>query len=371
VVFYSKGWRCLGTKSELARRLTEITGIDERVLGGDHPSVCSIADRMSWASKRETTRDEDIAYSLLGIFDINMPLLYGERDKAFIRLQEEIMKASDDQSIFAWKSIDSTFHAGLLATSPKHFDESGSITSPGFLNVREPSSMNSRGICAMFDLVAHPVEPGTYFARLACHRPEDDYRYAIILQHLQGDEYIRINPNILEAREPIGKWCQNFRKTVYVRQNLFQPLQQSRFPSNANAQDGIEWFWVRGTKDILFSEPVPYSAWHPYIKLFELRPPGIGRVAVTHLGLEDQKIELLFSLREGRSWCMLHNPTLGSYDLRSWEKAGLGTSHELPVGKLRGTRETKSFLTARVSQVNIRSCPCRVVTVCLKTVFLQ
>jgi hypothetical protein len=51
---------------------------------------------MSWVSKRETTREEHIAYSLLGILDINMPLLYGERGKAFIRLQEEIMKASDD-----------------------------------------------------------------------------------------------------------------------------------------------------------------------------------------------------------------------------------------------------------------------------------
>jgi hypothetical protein len=96
VIFYSREWKYLGTKSELARELTDITGIDGRVLKGDHPSVCSIADRMSWVSKRGTTREEDIAYSLLGIFNINMPLLYGKRGKAFIRLQEEIMKASDD-----------------------------------------------------------------------------------------------------------------------------------------------------------------------------------------------------------------------------------------------------------------------------------
>ncbi|OAL43692.1 HET-domain-containing protein [Pyrenochaeta sp. DS3sAY3a] len=102
VVFYSKEWTYLGTKTERATDLHNITGIDGRVLGGDHPSVCSIADRMSWMSKRITTREEDIAYSLLGIFDINMPLLYGEKGRAFIRLQEEIMKVSDDQSIFAW-----------------------------------------------------------------------------------------------------------------------------------------------------------------------------------------------------------------------------------------------------------------------------
>ncbi|KAJ4355566.1 uncharacterized protein N0V89_003584 [Didymosphaeria variabile] len=74
---------------------------DEAQMGADLGSV-SVAERMRWASKRETTRTEDIAYCLLGIFDVNMPLLYGEGEKAFTRLQEEIMKNSDDQTIFAW-----------------------------------------------------------------------------------------------------------------------------------------------------------------------------------------------------------------------------------------------------------------------------
>ncbi|KAK3719292.1 hypothetical protein LTR37_004511 [Vermiconidia calcicola] len=59
--------------------------------------------RMSWASKRTTTRIEDEAYCLLWIFGINMPLLYGEGRKAFQRLQEEIIKLSTDQSVFAWE----------------------------------------------------------------------------------------------------------------------------------------------------------------------------------------------------------------------------------------------------------------------------
>jgi hypothetical protein len=50
---------------------------------------------MSWAERRETTRKEDKAYSLLGIFDVHMPLIYGEgREKAFKRVREEIDKAS-------------------------------------------------------------------------------------------------------------------------------------------------------------------------------------------------------------------------------------------------------------------------------------
>ncbi|KAK1493991.1 HET domain-containing protein [Colletotrichum tamarilloi] len=70
----------------------------------ESPAIRSakIAMRMSWAARRQTTRVEDIAYSLLGIFDVNMPLLYGEGEKAFERLQIEIMKQSSDDSILAW-----------------------------------------------------------------------------------------------------------------------------------------------------------------------------------------------------------------------------------------------------------------------------
>jgi hypothetical protein len=67
----------------------------------------SIAERMKWASGRKTTRIEDIAYCLLGIFDINMPLLYGEGNKAFTRLQQEIIKVNNDLSIFGWSPEES------------------------------------------------------------------------------------------------------------------------------------------------------------------------------------------------------------------------------------------------------------------------
>lgn len=63
----------------------------------------SVAKRMSWAADRVTTKAEDMAYCLMGLFNVSMPLLYGEGGrKAFVRLQEEIMKDSDGQSLFAW-----------------------------------------------------------------------------------------------------------------------------------------------------------------------------------------------------------------------------------------------------------------------------
>ncbi|KAI3540569.1 HET domain-containing protein [Colletotrichum filicis] len=106
VEFFDAAWENLGTRSSLAPKIESITKIPTDFLerNEESPAIRSakIAMRMSWAARRQTTRVEDIAYSLLGIFDVNMPLLYGEGGKAFERLQIEIMKQSSDDSILAW-----------------------------------------------------------------------------------------------------------------------------------------------------------------------------------------------------------------------------------------------------------------------------
>ena len=125
VIFLDQAWQEIGTKSSLQLRISEITRIPDTILQGADPENASVAQRMSWASKRETKRLEDLAYCLMGIFGINMPLLYGEGERAFTRLQEEIMRVSDDYSLFAWKSSEK--HGSLLATSPAAFSNSGEI----------------------------------------------------------------------------------------------------------------------------------------------------------------------------------------------------------------------------------------------------
>ena len=145
LVFLNAGWDELGTKITLAGIIATITGIEKDVLAplpvvtstGWGPQLhvsdihstlrqCSIAQRMSWAANRTTTRVEDQAYSLMGIFGINMPLLYGEGTKAFLRLQKEIMHQSDDMSIFVWRyprhSMPNWTWSGLLAPSPDCFE---------------------------------------------------------------------------------------------------------------------------------------------------------------------------------------------------------------------------------------------------------
>ncbi|TBU64672.1 hypothetical protein BD310DRAFT_837982 [Dichomitus squalens] len=106
VIFLSEDWKVIGTKHTLCDVVEEITNIPyDALLQLVSLDQFSVAQRLSWAASRKTTRVEDQAYSLLGIFDINLPTLYGEGDRAFRRLQEEIMRRIPDQSLFAWKHV--------------------------------------------------------------------------------------------------------------------------------------------------------------------------------------------------------------------------------------------------------------------------
>ena len=124
VEFFNKDWQSIGDKRTHAPTLRNITGIPEHILTdglrGNRPCVAQI---MSWAAHRKTTRVEDRAYSLMGLLDVNMPMLYGEGKKAFHRLQLEIIRTSNDQSIFAWKCrIGNEQPTSILADDPMLFE---------------------------------------------------------------------------------------------------------------------------------------------------------------------------------------------------------------------------------------------------------
>ncbi|KAI0447547.1 HET-domain-containing protein [Xylaria telfairii] len=111
--FYNHEWKLIGKMHEdyhLCEAVSSITLIPVAFLKGAPLSDACVAKKMSWASRRQTTRPEDVAYSLLGIFGINMPLLYGEGQNAFIRLQEEIINKTQDPSILTWGTCGSSCH---------------------------------------------------------------------------------------------------------------------------------------------------------------------------------------------------------------------------------------------------------------------
>ncbi|KAN0094165.1 Heterokaryon incompatibility protein (HET) domain containing protein, partial [Hyaloscypha variabilis] len=142
VNFYDRNWNSLGTKHDLGAEISAIASINRNILyRAGSLQTYSIAERMSWASNRNTTKVEDVAYCLLGIFDIHMPLIYGEREKAFGRLQEEIIRKTSGDSILAWdlsskfrdapsiaQSISRNhFTSSLLANSPRCFAHCGGL----------------------------------------------------------------------------------------------------------------------------------------------------------------------------------------------------------------------------------------------------
>ncbi|KAL7803073.1 ankyrin repeat-containing domain protein [Trichoderma afarasin] len=147
MIFLDDAWNELGTRESLKQEISKRTGIPMSVLSGSSLGSVSVAQKMSWAASRQTSRSEDRAYCLMGIFGINMPLLYGEGDRAFMRLQEEIMKVTDDDSIFAWRSKTQR-HSSLLATSPDAFEHSGNIVRrrTGWLPDSRSWTVSNKGI---------------------------------------------------------------------------------------------------------------------------------------------------------------------------------------------------------------------------------
>lgn len=135
--FFQFQWTRICGRTQIARTLQEITNIPARMLiydimySQEVDSYSSIAEAMSWAAQRNTTRVEDTAYCLLGLFDINMPLLYGEGSKAFLRLQLELTQRTTDLSLLAWQHESSfqrmslaagwTVFSPTFASTPAHF----------------------------------------------------------------------------------------------------------------------------------------------------------------------------------------------------------------------------------------------------------
>lgn len=224
ISFYSQQWELLGTRHSLKTVIRDITGVPEGVLESPSDTVLRIRDRlddvlvaqkMSWAAERETSRPEDVAYCLLGIFDINMPLIYGEgRAQAFKRLQEEIIRSTGDDSIYAWhcpEELASRKHYwGLLAESPASFGLYEGLTPrrSKYLTRRSShvTSMSSRGLHVELAVTPFPNDnSGSIFlASLDCEmrweRSSAHLTPAILLQKTSWDnetDFVRIRPDIL------------------------------------------------------------------------------------------------------------------------------------------------------------------------------
>lgn len=225
--FFDKYWLCevgpgaFGDKYSLAPKLARITRIDEAVLTGQRRlGSVSIAKRMSWAANRKTTKEEDIAYCLLGLFDLTMDLRYGEGAKAFVRLQEEIARTHDDQSLFAWEpdnliasrlinqpAIRPEEGLSVFASHPRHYLSTADICH--WDSWGDPPTIGNKGakiVVPLYKVDARFVG-GRYSDRLfndtrnlkdiylvplnCTDRGDISYCPAIVVLHVTQDQFIR------------------------------------------------------------------------------------------------------------------------------------------------------------------------------------
>ncbi|KAL7945308.1 hypothetical protein V8C42DRAFT_322764 [Trichoderma barbatum] len=329
VLFYAKDWSLLGQKHappEFTKAISDITNIDQEVLNGRiDPLQLSVSARMAWASHRNTTRLEDAAYCLMGLFQVNMPLLYGEGRRAFTRLQEEIIQRTDDQSIFAWNSFDDQEEDpdalfGLLAQSPSQFKHAGSlqVLPPLPVFASAPSVMTNQGLRVQLYVRQREFQDqGTmeedYFAILDCVKRDGDVYQcpALHLRRLSEDQYGRLRPKSQHFMPPPSATylpMEGYR-SVYVRQHpVYYHLPQFRLSpfnveSGLGSSDGVQYrlldkYPVQNWNSATMTLKAQYSR--------KLQAMGIFRFQSVEKS--DEKVDAVVGLRrlntmEWEGWC--------------------------------------------------------------------
>jgi hypothetical protein len=200
VQFFDADWVEFGTKQSLLISISKITSIQfQYLIHPDSIRLSSVAKRMSWVASRITTREEDIAYCLLGIFEVNMPLLYGEGSKAFIRLQEEIIRHSNDHTIFCWswptsmKASETPDWQGCLAPKPATFRDSSDFvpTGPAGDGVLSDFQITNSGLRISLPLLNGLLD-GFKLGMLNVKNPSiDKSQIYLVLQTIRGAGFAR------------------------------------------------------------------------------------------------------------------------------------------------------------------------------------
>lgn len=227
LVFYDREWNVRGRRDDIADILQNITGIEEMWLNSDNkrPRYERVATVMSWAAGRQTTREEDIAYCLMGLFGVNMPLLYGEGKKAFIRLQEALITMRSDPTMFAWVADASSTdkYRGLFARCPEEFAGVGDLFwADELIHSTDEYNLTSKGIKITTGLsVQKGLVPQTVLGLKLFDLDESQKQYyiGIYLEKNAQEVYMRANPRQL-ARST-DEWVRSTPAQIFISKNTY------------------------------------------------------------------------------------------------------------------------------------------------------
>ncbi|KAI0591574.1 HET domain-containing protein [Pyrenophora tritici-repentis] len=218
IKFYDADWIQIGTKSSLLEPIFTATEIEEQHISDrDTIQHASISTKFSWASSRTTTRVEDVAYCLLGLglVNVNMPMLYGEGERAFYRLQLEVIKHSNDHTIFAWESSNEAWlPTSMFASSPTQFASASQLlrTPPQVQGQLEPYELTNHGL--RMTLPCIPVGDNRIVTVLDCANTSSDH-VGVWLRLMKVGRYERL-PN-LRVFISKAELIDASQKTIYIQ----------------------------------------------------------------------------------------------------------------------------------------------------------
>ncbi|KAM7213958.1 vegetative incompatibility protein HET-E-1 [Rhypophila decipiens] len=286
--WFTRGWtlqeliapRHIGNKDELSNLLSRITNIPVELLQSrtrlEHYSV---ARRMSWAARRKTKRIEDLAYCLLGIFEVNLALIYGEGKKSFVRLQEAILQSNPDRSIFTWTENrpDAPYQplVGIFAEEPCQFADCGNILCAFEDNAYGNLAIKPRGVEVDASLAADPEQDDdAYRCIFDTHCTDESLPVGIAVRKISGGRYARYKPH-MKVTFPnnrllrITRPMKDFAECKFVETLTLATRISGKWPfkgNNAilgNRQCAFRLNWMATTPIItlLNLRPMPRSHW--------------------------------------------------------------------------------------------------------------
>jgi hypothetical protein len=278
LTFFSSNWGKLGTRATHLQLISSVTRIETRYLSGGDKDFrqSSIAQRMSWAVGRSTERIEDRAYSLLGIFGINMPLLYGEGCNAFARLQQEIMKNSDDQTLFAWEETGPGLEWSPFAMSPDAFNSGKDYVRDEFTMHTGPYAITNRGLELRLSLFYMGAEsPNHTYAVLACRLSSSPLNLVAIPIHLFGQDLCvrRSGPcQILDRDLANHLPLRNLRFLIKSE----QPLDTTYLLLKTAIYPHVDIFLRKLPKNVTYNglHVTPRDQWDPHNRMLQVMPEG-------------------------------------------------------------------------------------------------
>jgi hypothetical protein len=281
--FYDGTWCHFGTRESLRDELASITNIDAEIFSPPQdPDAVGIRDllgaipvgrRMAWAASRQTTRPEDMAYCLIGLFQVSMPMLYGEGgEQAFTRLQEEIIRDNNDLSIFAWRAKDSSTHRGILARSPEEFVGLSNLKFEHDIKFNPDFSMSNKGLRINTSLKpAGDMFPGEVLMPLYCYaegaQGENTGQLALFLKHEGASVHVRARPDMRAV--PTNPIPLSSGNTIFISKRVRRAGATVIHAEHANVISndlGAVYFTIPG-----MNAPIR-SKRHTAVKLLEAEP---------------------------------------------------------------------------------------------------